>query len=82
MQQGSAHARVRRLRTVGPQSRNQESFCATSITSTASGSCFRAFPTCRERESASSSAYSPCSTSPLGHRKVTSRSRRQARLQP
>jgi hypothetical protein len=47
MRQGSGHLSAQPLRTVGPQSRNQESFCATSITSTASGSCFRAFSTCR-----------------------------------
>ena len=35
-----------RRRTVGPQSRNQESFWATSITSTVSGSCFLALSTC------------------------------------
>jgi len=35
-----------RRRTVGPQSRNHESFWVTSITSTSSGSCLRALSTC------------------------------------
>ena len=34
-----------RRRTVGPQSRNHESFWVTSITSTSSGNCLRALST-------------------------------------